>query len=49
MRHAGKRTRILRGGSSFAIIGPVSTRYSVLGYRTPQEVLDEYLEMQAAA
>jgi putative transposase len=23
--------------------------HSVLGYRTPQEVLDEYLEMQAAA
>ena len=23
--------------------------HSVLGYRTPQEVMDEYLEMQAAA
>ena len=38
---------ILRGGSSFAIIGLVFTRYSATGLR--KKVLDEYLEMQAAA
>ena len=38
---------ILRGGSSSAIIRLVSN--STLGYRTLQEVLDEYLNGQETA